>query len=353
MRRHRFYLFVLFLAACGRFGRGLSPIRLESIVTLGATTGDGAIATSPVVSALHPGGFRIVTPAYSAITTLPMVFASSGEYLGNLHGDSTQMGSFSGPTFTRFGPGDSIWVFDNTGRVLVFSPQRRYIRTVVLPNNPGDAEILRDGRIIASGDSGVLVVLYDARGLTLRGIGATHEDARWIQYNRSILPDTGATFWTMQRKPTWIVQHWDTLGKLLHTLKPRLDWLGPDNAPEYDFEHVYDRPPVADVSAAWLDHDRHLWIVGEVADRHWINGLAPRDTASKRTFPLDDFDKYLDTIIEVLDIPTGRVIASTTFDRYYAVTGEAGVLAHVTRTSAGWQRAELVRVVVDAPTSRP
>ncbi len=66
-----------------------------------------------------------------------------------------------------------------------------------------------------------------------------------------------------------------------------------------------------------------------------------------------DSDKYYDTVIEVRNAETGALIASTRLGSDYASMAEPGVLVHVSRTSAGWQRAELMRVVLDESASRP
>lgn len=248
------------LAGCGGFGRRLSPIRLEPIVTLGATSGDGAIATTPLVSPHHPDGFWVVTPASSAIGSLPLVYGDDGAYLGSLHGDSTLAGSFSGPMFTRFGPGDSIWVFDNSGRVLVFGPRRNYVRSLVLPTAPSDARILPDNRLIARPETAAAVKLFDAQGTFVRDVDPNEN--RW----------------------------------------PSL-------------------------SPTWIDAKGRLWRVGETTDRHF------------------------DTVLEVRDLNTGRLIATTRLDGTYNMA-EPGVLVHTTRTSAGWQRAELSRIMFTEPSSR-
>ena len=163
----------LALIACGGRGRQLASIRLEPLVTFGADSGIGAIATEPRVSALHPGGFRIVIPAAGAgsVATAPLVYSGDGTFLGTLSGGERPDEQFQVPLFARFGPGDSIWVFDGAGRALIFGPDRHYARTVSLPVTPWDALVLTDGRMLVSpadANRPLPLLLLDPSGRVIR-----------------------------------------------------------------------------------------------------------------------------------------------------------------------------------------
>ena len=340
--RHLPSVVTVILLACSGFGRELSPIRLEAIVTLGATSGDGAIATTPVVGARHPGGFRIVVPAASAIGTLPLIFDDDGHFLGSLRGDSSLAGTFNGPMFSRLGPGDSIWVFDNSSRVLIFSPQRKYVRSVTLPGVHWDAAVLRDGRVVVSGDSESAVQLFDPGGVLVRKIGVRNGGGRPADESRTILLVRNGSIWTTTTVRAWRLEHWDTAGARLGAVEPTANWFPRADTAQFERTRATDRPAAPRIVAAWTDVSGRLWVVGEVADQHWVRGVAATDG-----------DKYYDTIVDVRDPYTGKLLATTRFDNHYASMAEPGVLVHEIRTSAGWLRAELFQVVFDEPTSRP
>jgi len=355
-RRGSVIALMALLGGCHGFGRDISPIRLEPIVTLGATSGEGAIATTPSVGPHHPGGFWIVLPAYSAIGTLPLVFGDDGVFLGGLHGDSTLAGSFSGPMFTRIGPGDSIWVFNNTGRVLVFGPRRTYARSVMLPVVPTDALILADNRVITTQDSGALISLFDANGVSVREIGEIQHHAQGLNPvypKHTILPVGDGTFWTCTWHPQRQLEHWDTAGRLLRGIDQK-DGRFPLQFEPSHLLQARDHAPATQLIPAWIDNNGRLWTVGYVPDQHWQQGLAPEDSVTSGAFrsPISDFDKYDDTTIEVRNLVTGELIASSRFDFMYEMV-EPGVLAHAIRTAAGWHQVELMRVVFTEPASRP
>lgn len=342
MQRGGWRRFVLLLVlGCDSQGRGLSSIRVEPVVTLGAASGDGAIATTPVVGARHPGGFRVVIPAASAIGTLPIIFDSAGRYLGSLRGNDSPLGAFNGPMFSRLGPGDSIWVFDNSARVLVFGPERDYVRTFMLPEVVRDGMLLPDGRLIVTSDSGGVIQLVESTGKLVRTMGAQDSSGRLVNQGHSIVTAIGGTFWTTTVAGRWRLEHWDTAGALLGSVEPQATWFPAEPRDGLAAVVAGDRPPAPRIVAAWTDASNRLWSVGEVADQRWKPGVA-----------VTDGDKYFDTIIEVRNLTAGTLIAMSRLDNHYSSLAEPGVLVHVIRTSAGWQRAELMRVVFDE-TSRP
>ncbi len=249
------------IAGCSGSGRTLSPIRLEPLITLGASSGAGAIATTPSVSPRHPGGFRIVVPTSNAMAGLPLVFADDGQFLGNLNGDSSALGTFSGPMFTRFGPGDSIWVFDNAARVLVFNPQRQYVRTITLDSVPFDALVLADDRTIVTQRIGGVAELFDARGVLVRAIGTRDTSQRRALQTRMLMAGTNGSFWLSSRIGYWRLEHWDTAGKLLGVVEPHAEWFPADSLKDFDPAHRRDHPPPPRIAAQWIDGAGRLWIV--------------------------------------------------------------------------------------------
>ena len=136
------------LSACSGASRTIAPITLEPMATIGAAEGSGTMATWPRVSARHPGGFRVLVPQPGGMAALPLAYADDGGLLGPMGASGDSTGGFREPLFTRIGPGDSLWIFDNAQRVLVFGPDRRWARTVQLPVGPWDAQVGADGQML-------------------------------------------------------------------------------------------------------------------------------------------------------------------------------------------------------------
>ncbi len=335
-------LAALLLVGCGQ--RDLAPIRLESFTTLGATDGPGAMATWPRISARHPLGYRIAVPQPGGVPALPVVFDDDGNFMATLGGGAADSGGFVEPLFARIGPGDSVWLFDGARRVVVFSPERRLVRTVALPVAPWDAVVLSGNRMAvtpASFGAPLPWLLLDGDGATIRAIGTPDST---IPTPRRIVPGLDNTVWTIAMTHQWRLEHWDLDGNLLGRLTTPPAWFTPHQEPDAASSQHAPQPAVED---GWVDAAGRLWIVGKVADANWREGVgAPTGGSS----PISDPDRAYDTMVDVINPSTGAVIAEARFDPAYPFMAEPGVLMRVLTTDDGWHRAELARVMVD--TSR-
>ncbi len=330
----------LSLAACSAGSPDVAPIRLEPMTTLGAESGDGAMATWPRVSARHPGGYRILVPQPGSVPALPVVYGDSGEYLGVLGGQDSLSNGFVEPLFARIGPGDSVWVFDGARRALVYSPERVFARSVALPVAPWDAIVLAGGRLaVAPAVFGEPLpwFLLDSEGGEIRRVGASDSV---IPSPRRIVAGASGTVWTVAMTHRWRLEQWDLDGNLLRRLEDAPEWFVAHDALNGP---APGRPPQSSVQDAWVDTAGRLWIVGKAGDPDWEQGLQATDGSAA----IRDVDRVYDTVIEVRDATTGAVLGAARFDVSYPFIAEPGVLMRVQGTAAGWHRAELVRVLLD------
>lgn len=335
---------LLALLACREGSRALAPISLEPLVALGATSGDGAMATWPRVSPRHPLGYRILVPQPGAVPALPLVYDDDGRFLQALGTLGTGARDFREPQVARIGPHDSVWVFDAVQGILVFDPDRHWIRTIPLGMSPWDAQVLPDGRILLASTS-------TARPFPLQLItrtGAVDRElpgdsiAQSIHSPRRILLAPDGTVWTLPMQFRWRLEHWDTLGNSLGAIERRPAWFPPYTRSTEVSRDVAPQPTLQD---AWFDADGRLWILGKVADPKWYDGLG---TADGGAVAITDPDRVADTILEVIDPATGRVLAEARFDVSYPFAVEPGVIMRVTTSAEGWHRAELMRVRLDS-----
>lgn len=331
----------LVLAALACQQRDLAPVRLEPMATIGDTTGPGAIATWPRVSARHPLGYRVVVPQPGSVAAVPLVYDDDGAFLGPLVARDSVLGGFVEPLFARIGPGDSVWVFDGAQRALVFSPTREHVRTVQLPLAPWDAVVLADGRLAvtpATFGEPLPWLLLDGEGGVVRSIG---EADSLVPSPRRIVPGTDNTVWTIAMTHRWQLEHWGLDGTLLDRFDAAPPWFAPYDAL---LAPAPDRAPQSAVQDAWVDTAGRLWIVGKVAGADWREGIGPAEAGGSS---ITDADRAYDTIVEAHDPATGAVITEARFDPAYPFMAEPGVLMRVVRGGGGWQRAELARVLID------
>lgn len=331
---------MLLLIGCA--DRDLAPIRLEPMTTIGASEGDGTIATWPRVSAAHPGGYRIVIPQPGSVPSTPLVYGDDGSFLGTLGAQGSGPADFVEPLFARIGPGDSLWIFDGSRRVLLFSPERTYVRTIPLPIAPWDAVVLGGSRMAvtpATFGAPMPWLLLDGDGTVLLEVGEADSP---VPTPRRIVAGMDNTVWTLAMTHRWRLEHWDLSGTLLARFDQPPAWFTPHDELQAP---APDRAPQPSVQDGWVDQDGRLWVVGKVADAAWRDGIgAAVDGAS----PIVDADRTWDTVVEVHDPTTGAVITEARFDPTYPFMAEPGVLMRVTTTDQGWHRAELARVMIDA-----
>ena len=345
-------LFYTLLAGCGRGSRTVAPITLEPMVTIGATEGAGTMATWPRVSARHPGGFRVLVPQPSGVASLPLAYADDGRFLGTLDASGDSAGGFREPLFARVGPGDSLWLFDNAQRALVFGPDRAWVRTVQMSVGPWDAVLAVDGRILIASSSSERpfpLQLLSATGVIEREF-AGDSVSQSIHSPRRVIRAPDGSWWTMPMQFRYRLEHWDTTGVLVGVIERAPEWYPPYAQSQGPSREQAPSPMLMD---AWFDSAGRLWLLGKTADPHWASGLLPRTVSDGAGGPaIGDADKVYDTVIDVLNPATGALLASTRFDVSYPFAVEPGVVMRVRTTANGWNRAELMRVVLDTTRFR-
>lgn len=333
------------LAACGGVGRELSPITIDSLPTLGTEQGEGAMATWPRVSPRHPLGYRVVVPQAGAGGEVPLVFGDDGTFLGTLGTPGNGPGQFIEPLFARIGPGDSLWVFDGTARVAVFSPERTFVREVTLPVAPWDAAILPDGRLLvasASSAAPMPLVLLDGTGAVVREIGAPAPGEPLGTMRRiTIAPD--GTIWTVALLGNWRLEHWDTAGTALGEIMREPLWFAPYDRYEAPAPGT---PPQPTLQGAWFDADGRLWVLGKAVDEAWATGVGALEVGGGEAAQsvITDPDRVYDTVLEVIDPATGEVTAMARLDVAWPFLAEPGVVMRVVTDGNGVHRAALGRV---------
>ena len=213
------------------------------------------------------------------------------------------------------GPGDSLWILDTGNqRVSVLEPDGSGVARAF----PLRGEI----QSLHAADSGLVVVAG-----TMLPDGVDREDVdegswpyihvidRTGALDRSFLPRrhrmlgtriaavSGSRIWlaTMHRP---VLEEWSLTGRRLRRIERELDWFEPwDTTDDGIIEALRLRPRVAGLGV-------------DVKGRLWVKTYLPvvdRETVRSRA----DYNRVMDTLIEVVDPATGETLARRRFDAAY------------------------------------
>lgn len=223
-------------------------------------------------------------------------------------------GEFSFPR-PALGPGDSIWVFDTSNqRVSVLEPGANAVsrafplRGEISQLMPADSGlVVVAGTLLPKGvtreevDTGAWPYLHvlDRTGLVVtsflpRGSGTI---------GSRVVASTIDRIWVgKMHRPT--LEEWSLSGERVRVIDRDLDWFEPwDTVGEGALEGLRFRPRVAGLG---VDGEGRLWVKTYIplVDRESVRSAA-------------DYNRVMDTLIEVLDPETGELLAQRRFDPAY------------------------------------
>lgn len=300
------------IGACNGGGPG-SPdgptlpyrIHVEPVVTLGSPR-DSLLLDWNVVLAAN--GSLIVAGRLPTRGTFA-VYDREGRQVRSVEAFGGGPGEFSYPRPVA-GPGDSLWILDTGNqRVSVLAGDGSVARAFALRGEfagimpAGREHALVAGTMLPEGttkedvEDGSWPYLHviDRHGAVLRSF--LPRDASLGGMGAKIVAAAGDRVWvaTMHR-PT--LEEWSLEGERLRTIDRELDWFAPWDST--DVQRLRFRPRVAGLG---IDAEGRLWVKTYVP-------LLDRQTARSPT----DYDRIMDTILEVVDPATGALLAQRRFD---------------------------------------
>lgn len=281
--------------------------------------------SSQVRSAVLLADGSLLVTQYSPKLGLPLRFDSTGHYLGPVSRSGAGPQEFRHATHVASYRGDSVLVLDaRLRRVSIISESGRVGRSTSAAPLAGsrDAATFGDGQVVAATDGltraveGEPLHIYSADFLPVRSFGAGQGGDGNAGFSRRVAVSTGTTFWAAQMT-SYVVERWSRDGQLLLTLKRDAPWFGPNwhtvprDAPT--------RPPAL-VQGIREDREGLLWIFITVPDPKWRTAYGaprkapPRPGSPPTVYPIERWDRLVDTMIEVLDPARGVVIARRRID---------------------------------------
>ena len=295
-------------------------VRLQSLGSLGDRNGSGAILSAPYSIAQDQQGRYFV--AQVERPELPLVFARNGSFLGRLGRQGDGPGEFRQPRLVLVSSEDSIIVFDEQlYRFSVFSPSLRHVRSSPFPSELWSAAFLADKSLVVNAQIrdaeriGLPLHLFDRNTTYVRSFGADRPmvvpgelflNLRWVAAARD------GRIWALRESHRYALELWDQQGRRWLELEFTPSWFQP-------YEHRWmptpTRAPAPYTSGLWQDSTGYVWTLVIVPDDSWEEGLGRRVQAEgQEAYEVVDVHKVYDTLIEVIDPDSRRVVARRRLD---------------------------------------
>jgi hypothetical protein len=231
-------------------------------------------------------------------------------------------------TAVNLDPLDSLFVFDaGSAKVSVFAPDGRFVRRVPIPTSTTAAAFLADHRLLlvqmsaAPRTAGhiLLAMRTDGRPEALWREEHPQYGPLVMRSNRRFvigLPDSSAFALHRFRDP--VLEQRTATGDVRRVWR-RSSPLLPPSAPGDRVVVTPTHPPDWAGMGIGRLNDSLIVVVWAIPDPHWANGLGSKRPAEGGgdAYPIIDFDKTYDTLVDLIDWRSGALIASSRFDEYY------------------------------------
>lgn len=285
-------------------------IRLQTVALLGgprdpASVAPDAAGRNCALARLSTGEF--VLGAVVGGGEL-FVFQSDGTMTGRIGRRGQGPGELSGTLALAVGAGDTLFVLDNDqARLSVFSSAGTFIRSFSAPNRVPAFALLTDGRFLFHrtplGPTEALFYLTDSDGKGGQQFGEVTQEVPELD-GQVIAPGDPEGFWTASIWAYELFLHKSPVSAAKRVIR-RVDWFPPGGKYVDGMPFSIPSPPV--LKHLWDNGDGQVWVYSLVPDRSWEPNIP--------LSPLHEWGRLsFDTIIEVLDMGTGEVVASGRYD---------------------------------------
>lgn len=282
------------------------------------------------------------------------VYDASGQLLARFGRRGQGPGEHTSLRAPTIGPGDTLHLFDVAlRRHSVFSPSYEFVRSSTLPGEVFGGVALPDGWLILNADfptpervgyplhlvdpggavrgsfgSDVPGYRVDATGMLTRHLTWAGGDLVWsvpgLRFEPELWSPRGKEA-VIQRVPNWFPP-------VRTTRPPGLN-----------------QPPTPWIAGAWADDQHRLWVLFRVPQTGWKPQPGAPNRHSGRIRPVIRWNEEFDSVLEVLDLRAGRVVASTRFDQVFGQLLPGGYASSYREDHDGNLLLEVWRLTVISP----
>ncbi len=307
-----------------RINEDVSCRSCEIVLTPGPRLGDadgpGSLVAEPSSLASDNHGRFYLTEFTTAQP--PLVFDSQGRFLRELGRLGPGPGEFLMARYLVVGESDSVYVTDaQAGRLSVFTPE------LLLARSASDAgvargmsfEVLNNGSIVVATDVltreriGFPLHLYGPGLEFLKSFGAdtpAFDPGHPLLSRRRLSRSHDGGLWSA-RATEYVIDRFDSNGRRTLRVVRQAPWFRPHQGPNL----IEDPEPKPRIMAISEDSLGRLWVLTVVKDDRWKTALGynlpSRLGGGRSPMPvIVDEDRYFDTIIEVIDVEKGKLVAT-------------------------------------------
>jgi hypothetical protein len=264
------------------------------------------------------GGFLVVS---TPMLHTAMLFDSTGVFVRSIGNAGGGPGEYQeiGPIVTH---GDHRWFVDRVQqRISVLDADYGLAQEHKLPLRPWDLFVVDDSTFLVSANTmtpaqiGIPFHLVRSNGEIIRSFG---ESGRAVvaPVDRYRVRSLGDGTFLAIGEGGYEVERWSLDGHRLSAWDRTGGWFadGQETAAARAAERPRLKPPVV---RALVSRGNHLWVLIIVPDPRWRESrVEVRQASGAVTFRITDDNLEYDSIIEVLDLESGQVVARTRIDTY-------------------------------------
>lgn len=293
---------------------------VEAVTRIGESSGEGILPGAYTFTRDSRGRF------YFAAPTAPgeiFVYNRDGRFIRSVDRRGAGPGEFDRIDWLHASRGDSLYVFDRSNvRLTLLSPSLEVVRMGRFHGTATDAVTLTSGRLVVSAriptpeSVGLPLHLLDSDESVKRSFGSEREFYRSdmvFSIQRRLTPAADDRFWAGHRT-AYVLELWDANGTKHQTLQRTVDWFRPYLR---TLQTTEQQPPQPSMNSVHLDKNGLLWVIVQIADQDYTRAIERVSTPEGLGTRFLDVHKVYDTVMEVIDPSSGRLVATQRFDADY------------------------------------
>lgn len=288
---------------------GTGAIRIEHLASVG-TDPDGPWLSRLTSIDVDSEGYFVAAPTYDRGRIA--VFDATGTHRGSFGRAGSGPGEFNAPVLgIRVGPGDSVNVFEGPRHTVLEPKAAGFVRLGMLPTHPRNIEFAENGSLIVvaplATDEGVkLVHIMAPDGRVVRSfVDGSDDDPRfWYGGTRVIARAPDGNLW-LGTPHRYEIELWSARQGRLRGIRREASWFPAwSETPRPGWENP--------VLTGIVQEGPFLWTLVTVPDPD----AEPLDPTVELPVEDTDLDRLLDSVVEVLDLRAGRVVARHRFKEH-------------------------------------